>query len=296
MLRSLTGFGSAYGTFKETNISVDIKSLNHRYLDISFKMPRVFSSWEFDLRNIIQENIKRGKINVLIDVENPGNLYKNLTFDNEILKKYIEILRFISKSYSLSYDLTLKDVFNMKGVFDFKEEEPDEELKNFLKKLLQEAISNLIEMKIKEGKFLENDILKRIKIIENYLKKISELKDKIVENYKKKLKENVEKIFNENKNLVDEKRIEFEIVLFSDKADITEEIVRLKSHIEKFRKTCKEEPPVGKKLDFILQEMHREINTIGAKNNLQEISEIVIEVKNQIERIREQIQNIEWKE
>ncbi len=293
MLRSLTGFGSAYGTFKETNISVDIKSLNHRYLDISFKMPRVFSSWEFDLRNIIQENIKRGKINVLIDVENPGNLYKNLTFDNEILKKYIEILRFISKSYSLSYDLTLKDVFNMKGVFDFKEEEPDEELKNFLKKLLQEAISNLIEMKIKEGKFLENDILKRIKIIENYLKKISELKDKIVENYKKKLKENVEKIFNENKNLVDEKRIEFEIVLFSDKADITEEIVRLKSHIEKFRKTCKEEPPVGKKLDFILQEMHREINTIGAKNNLQEISEIVIEVKNQIERIREQIQNIE---
>ena len=293
MLRSLTGFGSAYGTFKETNISVDIKSLNHRYLDISFKMPRVFSSWEFDLRNIIQENIKRGKINVIIDVENPGNLYKNLTFDNEILKKYIEILRFISKSYSLSYDLTLKDVFNMKGVFDFKEEEPDEELKNFLKKLLQEAISNLIEMKIKEGKFLENDILKRITMIENYLKKISELKDKIVENYKKKLKENVEKIFNDNKNLVDEKRIEFEIVLFSDKADITEEIVRLKSHIEKFRKTCKEEPPVGKKLDFILQEMHREINTIGAKNNLQEISEIVIEVKNQIERIREQIQNIE---
>ena len=292
MLRSLTGYGAASGEFNEANISIEIKGVNHKYLDITFKMPKILNHWEIEFRNIVREKVKRGKINIFINIENQGALFKKLQFDIEIAKNYYNSLMEISKIFNIENDLSLRDFLLMKGIFEFKDEDVDENLKNFLIILLNEAIDDFIKMKHEEGNHLEKDIKNRIGILKHNLEKIDEKKDIIVEKYKEKLKSNVEKIFNNSGN-IDEKRIEFEIVLFSDKADITEEIVRFKSHIEKFLKTCNEEPPVGKKLDFILQEMNREINTIASKNNLSEISEIVIETKNQIERIREQVQNIE---
>ncbi len=292
MLKSLTGYGASSGEYNSTLISIEMKGVNHKYLDISFKMPKIFNQWEIDFRNLIREKIKRGKINIFINVENQGSLFKKLNFDVEIAKNYFDSLQQIAEIFKIENDLSLKDFLFMKGVFDFKEEEVDEELKKFIENLLKEAISKFERMKIEEGSHLERDITIRLERIKNYLNEIDKKKDIIVEKYKEKLQKNIEKIFN-NSAEIDEKRLEFEIVLFSDKADITEEIVRLNSHIEKFLKTCKEPPPVGKKLDFILQEMNREINTIGSKNNLSDISELVIETKNEIERIREQVQNIE---
>lgn len=292
MLKSLTGYGASSGEYNGAIISIEIKGVNHKYLDISFKMPKIFNQWEIDFRNLVRERIKRGKVNIFINVENQGSLFKKLNFDLEIAKNYYDSLQKIADIFKINNDLSLKDFLLMKGVFDFKDEEVDEELKKFIENLLREAINNFEKMKIEEGAHLEKDIILRLEKIKNYLNEIDEKKDIIVEKYKEKLKKNIEKILN-NGTEIDEKRLEFEIVLFSDKADITEEIVRLNSHIEKFIKTCKERPPVGKKLDFILQEMNREINTIGSKNNLSDISELVIETKNEIERIREQIQNIE---
>ncbi len=293
MLRSLTGYGYASENYNDSIITVEIKSINHKYLDLSFKMPKILNKWEMDFRNIIRKRLKRGRINIFIDIENPGNLFKKLNFDIEIAKNYYNALKKIGHILRLPQDISLKDFLFMKGIFEFRDEEIDEALKKFISDIIENALDNLIEMKFEEGKHLQKDILERLEIINNYVNRIDLLKEKIVEVYKKRLEKNIEKIFPDNKDLIDEKRIEFEIVLYSDKADINEEIIRLKSHIEKFLKTCKEPPPVGKKLDFILQEMNREINTIGAKNNISEISEIVIETKNQIERIREQIQNIE---
>ncbi len=292
MLKSLTGYGSASGEYKDALISIEIKGVNHKYLDISFKMPKIFNSWEIDFRNLVREKIKRGKINIFINVENQTSLFKKLNIDFEIAKNYYNSLIELSKIFKVENDLTLKDFLFMKGVFEFKDEETDEELKSFILDLLIQAIQDFEKMKIEEGNHLENDIVERVKKLEKYINLIDEKKDVIVERHKDKLQKNIDKIF-KNGSEIDEKRLEFEIVLFSDKADITEEIVRFKSHIEKFLKTCNENPPIGKKLDFILQEMNREINTIGAKNNLVEISELVIEIKNEIERIREQVQNIE---
>ncbi len=289
----MTGFGTATDAFDDTTVTIEIKSINHRYLDINFRIPKFLSLLEKNFRDIIREEISRGKINLSVNFEKIGKLYSDITVDVDLAEHYFKGLELISKKLRIPNEINTVDFINMKGVFDLKERDIDLDFQIFIENLLKKAIDNLKLMKEDEGKFLENDILKRIDKLENYILQIDKLKEQIIDKYREKLEKNIEKIFGEQRELINEKRIEFEIVQFSDRSDITEEIVRFKSHINKFLKTVSLSPPVGKKLDFILQEMNREVNTIGSKNILPEISNIVIEAKTEIEKIREQIQNIE---
>jgi len=293
MLSSMTGIGVVYDIFKDSALTLEIKSVNHRYLDISFRMPKFLSILEKDFRNLIKSRINRGKVNISIKFENAGKLFSNVNIDIELAKHYHNALKKLSKTLNVPGEVELKDFLDMKGVLELTETEPNENLKKFLTNSMENALDKLIAMKNEEGKHLEVDVLKRVDLLKINIAEIEDLKDSVVETYKSKLKNKIAEIFGGNRELLDEQRLEFEVTLFSDKSDITEEIVRFSSHIEKFLRTIKEKPPVGKKLDFILQEMNREINTIGSKNNLNNISNIVIDTKTGIEKIREQIQNVE---
>ena len=289
----MTGIGIAGDFYKDINVNIEVKSVNHRYCDISFRIPRFLSILEKDFREIIRNKIKRGKIFVLIEFENSGNLFSDILIDLELANKYFDNLKTICENLRIPFEIKAVDFLKMKGVFDLKERSLDNDFKEFILNLVNNAINNLLEMKIEEGKYLENDIFKRLNRLNELILKIDSLKEKILAKYKEKLKNNLDRVFSDNRELINEKRIEFEIIQYSDKTDITEEIVRFNSHIEKFLNTIKLEPPIGKKLDFILQEMNREVNTIASKNVLSEISDMVIELKTEIEKIREQIQNIE---
>lgn len=293
MLKSMTGIGVVSDNFKETTLNIEIKSVNHRYLDIYFRMPNLFNIWEQDFRNLIKRKIKRGKVSVSIYFENTGQLFSNVKVDVTLAEHYYNAMKELSSALRLPNEVKVIDFLSMKGVFDLKESEPDEDLKNFLIEKINEAIRLINEMRAVEGTHLEKDIADRLKLLETLIKKVEDSKHLIVEKYKSRINENIDKIFGDKRGMLNENRVEFEITQFSDKVDITEEIVRFNSHLDKFFKTIDEEPPVGKKLDFILQELNREANTIASKNNLTELSETVIEIKTQIEKIREQVQNIE---
>ncbi len=289
----MTGFGSATDVFDSSEVTIDIKSVNHRFLDLNFRMPKFMSILEKDFREIIRNKIFRGKIYTNVDFEKSGKIYSNIIVDVELAEHYYSGLKNIAENLRIPNEINATDFINMKGVFDLKEREMDEEFRNFILTLLNNAVENLILMKDEEGKYLEDDIFNRIEKLKLYIEKILNFKDEIVVKYREKLEKNINRIFGEQKDLINEKRLEFEVVNFSDKTDVTEEIVRFNSHIKKFLATMSSKPPIGKKLDFILQEMNREINTIGSKNVLPEVSDIVIEVKTEVEKIREQIQNIE---
>jgi uncharacterized protein (TIGR00255 family) len=293
MLRSMTGIGIVSNTFENSTINIEIKSVNHKYFDIYLRIPNLLSVWEKDIRDMLKSKIKRGKISLSIYFENFGTLFSNVNVDIELATHYYNALKTLSKELRIPSEINLTDFLQMKGVFNLTEKEPDENLKNFILNNLDEAINKLNSMKYLEGKHLEEDIRDRLVILENIIKQIEELREKCIDKFKDKLEEKIGKIFGNEKELVNEKRLEFEITHFTDRVDITEEIVRFKSHLNKFYSTIKEAPPVGKKLDFILQELNREINTISSKNILPEISNLVIEGKTQIEKIREQVQNIE---
>lgn len=293
MLRSMTGIGFSAGEFESSSINIEIKSVNHRYFDIFIKMPSMLSVWEKDFRDIVKSKVKRGKISLSIYFDKFGSLFSNVNIDIDFARHYYNAIKTLSKELRIPLEISIKDFLTTKGVFELKEKEPDEELKNFLISLIDNALESLINMKYEEGAFLEKDIKTRLAILGKHIEFIEKSKDEVVQRYKERLKENLEKIFKTSEELINEKRIEFEIIQFADKVDITEEIVRFKSHIQKFYKTMELAPPVGKTLDFILQELNREINTISSKNNLSTLTDTIIETKTQIEKIREQVQNIE---
>jgi uncharacterized protein (TIGR00255 family) len=289
----MTGIGIATDSFNDSAVTMEIKSVNHRYLDINFRMPGFISLLEKDFRDSIREKINRGKIYLSVNFEKSSNLYSDILVDVELAGHYFNGLKAISEKLRIPNEVKTTDFVKMKGIFDLKERELDEEFKAFSLKLLAKAVDSLNSMKEEEGRYLENDILNRIEKLKGYIKDIDKFKEQIVQKYKEKLEKNIERIFGKQSDLINEKRVEFEIVQFADKTDVTEEIVRFNSHIRKFLSTIELKPPIGKKLDFILQEMNREINTIGSKNVLPEISNIIIESKTEVEKIREQIQNIE---
>ncbi len=293
MIRSMTGIGIVSESFDDSSIIIEIKSVNHRYLDISFRMPNLLNIWEKDFRDLVKKEIKRGKVNVSIYFENFGRLFSNVGVDIELAEHYYNALKKLSSELRLPNEVTVIDFLSMKGVFELKEAEPDDNLKNFLLENLNKAVASLNSMKQAEGKHLAEDIEERLNILNDLIDNIDKSKHLIMEKHREKLEENINKIFADKRDLLNEKRVEFEITQFSDRVDITEEIVRFKSHLSKFYNTLKEAPPVGKKLDFILQELNREANTVSSKNNLSELSENIIEIKTQIEKIREQVQNIE---
>ena len=291
MIKSMTGFGKNNLVINDRNYQVEIRSVNHRYLDINIKMPRQLTYLEEIIKKAISTKVKRGKIDVSISFENNSTEGRNVKINTEIAKMYIEQLRKLAEEENILSDIQVTEITKLPDVLNINIDQDDDTIKQELLESVSIATDNLIEMKQTEGNKIAEDLIRRINYIEEKILKISELSTGLIEEYVVKLEERIKEIL--KTDIIDKSRIAQEVVIYADKTSIEEEITRLKSHIIQFRNLLKEEEPVGKKIDFLIQEMNRETNTIGSKANNLDIVNGVIDIKTELENIREQIQNIE---
>ncbi len=293
MLKSMTGFGRAKYQIDGREYIVEIKSVNYKYSDVSVRLPRNISYLEEFIKKEVLKNISRGKIDVNITFNNYSSLGKNISINKEMAEIYIKSLRRLVEDYGVKDDITAMNISKMPEVLEIKDEEDEEQIKQEIAIPLKEAIESFMNMKKVEGTKLAEDMEIRINEISKKVDKVSELSTGLIKEYVVKLETRIKEILQSNE--VDKQRLEQEVVIFADKCSIEEEVTRLKSHIEQFESLIQENEynTIGKKLDFIIQEMNRETNTIGSKANCLEITNEVINIKTEIENIREQVQNIE---
>lgn len=293
MIKSMTSFGRAQGEEgKGYLFSIEMKSVNNRYLDLNIRMPKFMISLEEEIRKIINTRLNRGKVDVFINYKSYDKASAMPKLNLEVAKGYYNCLNELQKEFNIENDITVSKLANFPEVLTLEEEEEnlDEVLKE-IKPLIETSLDKMLEMRIREGEKLKEDILIKLNDIEEKVKTIESLAEDLPKTYKQRLEERLSEL---TKGLnVDEERIAVEVAIFADKVAIDEEVIRLKSHIGQMRKTLNLEEPVGRKLDFIVQEMNRETNTIGSKANDINITNTVIDIKNLIEKIREQVQNIE---
>lgn len=294
MIKSMTGFGRSEYSDGKRNIIVEIKAVNHRYSDITIKMPRRYSFSEDRLKNIVKNIAKRGKIEVSINVENLTEDDTNVKLNTMVAKQYYENLRELQSGFDVSGDITLQFLASlpdvMKAVPDLEDEEA---IYRSLAIPVEEAAKKLNEMRAIEGEKLAEDIIKRGELIRGFVREVEGRSPAVTMAYTEKLRERIKELIGNNM-IVPEDRILLEAAIFADKCSITEELVRLDSHIIQLNHIItKSNQPDGKKLDFLVQEMNREANTIGSKANDIEITNRVLDMKSEIEKIREQVQNIE---
>ncbi len=291
MIKSMTGYGRSILEVDGRIYTVDIKAVNHKYSDISIKLPRILNYKEEDLRKKISGVISRGKIDVFVTFENYSSKGIDVKFNMELAKVYAEELERLSKECNVPNTTTAIDISKMPEIFKLNETSDEDLIGQEVEKAVDEALENFIQMRAVEGEKLVQDMLKRIEFIEGKVKEITSYSANVVPEYIEKLKSRVKELM--QTDVIDEARIAQEIVIYSDKSSIEEELTRLNSHIIQFRNLLKEGSPIGKKIDFLIQEMNRETNTIGSKANCLDITNRVIEIKTEIENIREQVQNIE---
>lgn len=293
MIRSMTGFGRGMYSTEEREYTIEIKSVNHKYTDINVRLPYVLSFLEEKIKKEVSQNVARGKIDINVTFVNNSNLGKKISINKPLAKEYIEELRKIKEENNIIDDISIMKIAKLPDILNITQDNNEEVLWEELNKALQEAIKNLLEGKEVEGKKLSEDMLQRLENINNHILEISQYSTGLIEQYVVKLKDRIKEIM--QTDLIYEARISQEVVLYADKTSIEEEITRLKSHITQFRELLQSESvkKTGKRLDFIIQEMNREINTIGSKSNCLEITNLVIELKTELEDVREQVQNIE---
>ncbi len=293
MIRSMTGYGKQSLSIDGREYQIEIKSVNHRYLDINIKMPKTLSYLEDTIKKEISEKIKRGKIDVFITFENNSQEGKNIKINKELAKLYINQLKELAQEEKISSNIEVIEIAKFPDILTIKVDEEDEKIKQEIIQTTQEATNKIIEMKNIEGEKISQDLLQRISNIENKIIEISEKSTGLIQEYVVKLEKRIQEILKTEK--IDKSRLAQEVVIYADKCSIEEEITRLKSHIYQFKNLISnnENETIGKKLDFIIQEMNRETNTIGSKANNLEITNGVIDIKTELEDIREQIQNIE---
>lgn len=294
MIKSMTGFGRGEYSDGKRNVICEIKTVNHRYTDIAVKMPKRYSFAEDRIKTIIKEKIKRGKADVSIIVENITEGDITVKLNAPIAKQYIDNLNELKNEYGLDGNIDIALVSSMPDVLKaIPDVEDEEEVASVICKACEMAAGNLDEMRIREGAKLAEDLLMRKELFRDIVDKIEERAPLVAKEYTEKLYARIKEIV-EDKIEVPEERILTEAAIFADKSNITEELVRLGSHIEQLGKFLQgESGPVGKKLDFLIQEMNREANTIGSKSNDLEVTSHMLEAKAEIEKIREQVQNIE---
>lgn len=291
MLKSMTGFGRAEKVTDEYNIKVNIKSVNHRYIDIAVRMPKFCAFAEEKIRRCAMEYISRGKVEVLVSVERTADGDKTVVLDRAMAENYITALKSL-KDFGLEDDIKISTIAQYDEIFKVQSSDENEEyLSALLEGIVSEAAEDFVNMRISEGKRMETDISAHLNILSENLAAVEKRYPQIVEDYRMRLEKKMREVLSgEN---VDETRLITEAAIFAERSDIGEETVRLASHIKEFRKAMTAQTPIGKKLDFIIQEMNRETNTMGSKASDVEIAKHIVEMKSEIEKIREQIQNIE---
>lgn len=293
MAISMTGFGR--GEFKNDNYHflVECKTINHKYCDINIRLPRKISFLEDKIRNYVKNFIKRGRVDLYIKLDLVGSEDVNLKFDDKLAEQYVKILKEIKDRFDLQDDITVMNIAKFPDIVKCEEKEEDEDLYwNILKEALDITLEKLSLMRQEEGKKLADDTLKRCDILSDLLDQIERYSETVVDEYKEKLYSKINEIL-ENPSIIDENRLAQEVAIFADKSSITEEIVRFRSHIEQLKNTVVKNDSIGRKIDFLIQEMNREVNTTGSKSSNINITNLVVEIKSELEKIREQIQNIE---
>ncbi len=293
MVKSMTSFGRSSSEEGQKRIfTVEMKSVNNRYLDINIRMPKALISLEEEVRKMISSSLSRGKVDVFINLKNYSQNEGTPKVDLKLAEDYLNCLKEIEENFGLKNDVSVMQLARFPEVITVvQEEEKIEEVFEELKPLISKSIEMMINMRSVEGEKLKEDILDKISIIENLVKEIEKVADTVPKVYKIKLEERLSELLNGAD--IDQNRLATEVCIFADKATVDEEITRLGSHISQIRKTLSLGEPIGRKLDFIIQEMNRETNTIGSKSSDIHMTNLVIDIKNLIEKIREQVQNIE---
>lgn len=291
-MKSMTGYGRAKIENDTREYIVEVKSVNHKYLDINIKLPKTLFCIEDKIRKVISNKISRGKIDVFVTYINYGIEGKTILINKDIAKMYIKEIEEIATENNIASGIRATEISKFPEVLNvIVDEEDEEKIWLELNKCLEKALDNFIEMRTTEGEKIKEDLKQRLDEIDENINEIFKNSTGLVEEYVVKLRKRIQEIL--NTDVVDETRLAQEIDIYSDKTSIEEEITRIKSHIIQFKELLNSEGAIGKKADFIIQEMNREINTIGSKSGKFEITQLVIKIKTQIEDIREQIQNIE---
>ncbi len=292
MVKSMTGFGRCEVSKDDRKVSVEIKSVNHRYLELGIKIPRKLNYLDNDIRNLAKEYVERGKVDIFITYQNLGEGDEDIRYNATLAKEYFDAYAQASEDLGLENDVKTSYIMRSPDVITIESAEDDEDaVKDIVLEASKGALEKLVESRSNEGERLKKDVLVKLDSIKENVDFIEEKSPVIVEEYKEKINEKVHELLEDNQ--IDESRIAQEVTMFADKVCVDEEIVRLKSHVNAMIETFDQEGVVGRRLDFITQEMNREANTTLSKTTDSEISERAITLKTDIEKVREQIQNIE---
>ncbi len=292
MIKSMTGFGRDRRVIGEREILVEIRSVNSRYFEFSSKLPRSFQFLEDKIKGLVKEKVSRGKVEYSLTVYNIQGKETAVAVNSLVVENYVKALREVGEKLDLKDNLSLDSVFNMADAFTIVRPDVDEnELWAAVKEVTEAAIANFISMRETEGEKMKADVLEKLSNIEKMIENVCEFAPETVKSYRERLFEKMNEILIDKQ--ISEQRILLEAGIFAEKVAIDEETVRLKSHFSQLRSMLETDEPVGRKLDFLVQEINREINTIGSKAQDLRITGIVVDAKSEVEKIREQIQNIE---
>lgn len=293
MVRSMTGYGKHSTHVKDTQIVVEVRSVNHRFLDISTKLPHNLLFMEEKLKRQVKRKLERGRVDVFVTIEGEGFFEKKVEVDYNLLDQYVEKWKEVKGRYQLTEDVSIDMVSKLDDIFTVMEMEEDTNaLQQSLLDAIDTALERLLAMRVEEGVRLREDFEKRLDTITEILVKLEDKRPRIVEEYREKIRERIEEYAGEALD-PDESRVLQEVALLAEKGDVTEELTRMKSHVKQFKATLARHDAIGRTMDFIVQEMHREVNTIGSKSNDVEVSEWVVALKSEIEKVKEQVQNVE---
>jgi len=293
MIKSMTGFGRSQINENGYAMICEIKGVNHRYFDPHIRMPRRYGSLEDKVKEELKQQVNRGRLEISINIEKTAESERNIKVDKGLAMAYYKSLKDLAEYLDISADIRLIDLFRLPDVYNLQDVEEDLDITwQVLQRCVDTALSSLVEMRIKEGQNLLQDMLARNAYILAQVDILEQRSPQVAQEYQEKLRNRITEMINQP--VVDEARILQEAAVFADRASITEELVRLKSHVKQFNEVLgNDDEAVGRKCDFLIQEMFREINTVASKANDMEMSQVVVEVKAELEKIREQLQNIE---
>lgn len=292
MIKSMTGFGQGEAANDYYSVRVELKSVNHRFLDLFFRIPKQYSQLEEVLRRAIGERITRGRVEVAVFVEEFSQIERIVEINAPLLRGYLDALKVIKEELGSDEAITLAQILPLPGILEVDEPPLDlEDLQKVLLQATESALDGLEAMRVTEGRRLFEDLQNKINTVEKLKGQVASIAPQVVVDYQERLRERLGELL--DGTTLTEERFIGEVAIFADRCSIDEELVRLTSHIQELREALHSEQSVGRKLDFLLQEMNREVNTIGSKGNNVHIARLVVELKSELEKIREQVQNIE---
>jgi uncharacterized protein (TIGR00255 family) len=291
MVVSMTGFGRSKAESERFSVTVEVKTVNHRFCEFHIRMPRQLLKTEEKIKKKLGEHIKRGRVEVFVTLEGEGVVSRSVHIDWQALDEFVHHISEIKNRYGITGEVELRDLLNREEIIHFEEKETgNEELERLVLAAIEEAGSQLVQMRKLEGAALESDVSNHIGLLKENIGSVKTYAPDVVEQYRDRLNKKMTEFL---AGQAVEDRILTEVAFFTDKADISEEVTRLESHVSQFSEIMKAKEPLGRKLDFLLQEMNREVNTIGSKANDSRIAKEVVEMKSLLEKIKEQVQNIE---